>query len=151
MGHRGRERVVTCEKCGRSVRRDKAVFIEKAIFSNPLERKEVAVPEAYHRVITREVAYCPGCGKHLRIYEKKIKQVQRESERERERSRYGYRPREPPRYGEGSRRDASQGESSSSNSSSSSEQGSQTSSSASTQSEQSKQSESTSESKTEAQ
>ena len=78
---RGRERVVRCEKCGREVRRDKAVFIEKAIFSNPLDRKDVTEPDAYRRSFFREVAYCPGCGKHLRIYEKKIKQNIRNQER----------------------------------------------------------------------
>ncbi len=78
---RGRERLVRCESCGRWTRRDKAVFIEKRIFSVPLDRKEVVEPEAFKRAFFREVAYCPGCGKHLRIYEKKIRQVERERRR----------------------------------------------------------------------
>ena len=78
---RGRERLVNCEKCGRKVRRDKAVFIEKPVFTNPLERKDV-VDEQYTRMLTREFAYCPSCGKHLRIYEKKIQQNVREKERQ---------------------------------------------------------------------
>ncbi len=94
MGHRGRERLVTCEKCGRMVRKDKAVFIEKPVFTNPLERKDVAEGQPYTRVITREVAYCPGCGKHLRVYEKKKRQLERDRERAQERERYSrYRER----------------------------------------------------------
>ncbi len=80
---RGKERLVICEQCGRQVRRDKAVFFEKAIFSNPLEKKDIAEGNPYVRVITREVAYCPSCGKHRGIYKKKIEQNQRRQERER--------------------------------------------------------------------
>ena len=85
---RGRERLVNCEKCGRKVRRDKAVFIEKPVFTNPLERKDV-VDEQYTRMLTREFAYCPSCGKHLRIYEKKIQQNVREKERQQNQFRRG--------------------------------------------------------------
>ncbi|MBS3070312.1 hypothetical protein J4220_02285 [Candidatus Micrarchaeota archaeon] len=81
MGHRGRERMVRCEKCGREVRRDKAVFIEKPVLTNPLERKDV-YSETYNRVLTREVSYCISCGKHGRIFEKKKKQLARQKERE---------------------------------------------------------------------
>lgn len=88
MGKRGRETVVVCDGCGRQVRRDKAVFFEKVIFSNPLQRHEV-YSETYTPRLTREVAYCPGCGKHLRIYEKK----QRLQEMQRERAAaHGHRP-----------------------------------------------------------
>lgn len=97
MGHRGRERLVKCEQCGRFVRRDKAVFIEKTIFSNPLERKDVTEPSAYKRAFTREVAYCPGCGKHLRVYEKKQRQMQRARERRLFGERRFERPRPHPR------------------------------------------------------
>ncbi|MEW5955659.1 MAG: hypothetical protein AB1626_03950 [Candidatus Micrarchaeota archaeon] len=89
---RGRERVVQCAACGRQVRRDKAVFIEKAVFSNPVERKDADPSESYSRAFFREFAYCPGCGKHLRVYEKKKKLMERQRERERERGFYG-RPR----------------------------------------------------------
>lgn len=85
--------MVRCEKCGREVRRDKAVFIEKNVFSVPLDRKDVTEPESYKRSFFREVAYCPGCGKHLRIYEKKIKQNIRNKERA-ERRQFE-RPRRP--------------------------------------------------------
>jgi len=107
MGHRGRERVVTCEKCGRSVRKDKAVFIEKPIFTNPLERKDIAQGQPYTRMITREVAYCPGCGKHLRVYEKKKRQNERDREREQERERYSRFRERPPHQAP---RHATQGE-----------------------------------------
>jgi len=81
MGNRGRERQVICVKCGRSVRRDKAVVIEKMVFANPLERKDVCVDE-YSRGTFREVWYCPSCGKHGRIYEKKKKLLVRQRERQ---------------------------------------------------------------------
>ena len=80
MGKRGAELMVRCEKCGRLVRRDKAVFIDKVMLSNPLERKDVH-DEQYTRVISREVAYCPSCGKHGRIYEKKKRMMERQKER----------------------------------------------------------------------
>ena len=90
MGGRGRERQVHCEKCGRSVRRDKAVYIEKPILQNPLDRNQIAEPSTYRAVLTREVAYCPGCGKHLRVYEKKIKQNIRNDERAARQREFGY-------------------------------------------------------------
>ena len=103
MGHRGRERMVRCEKCGREVRRDKALFIEKNIFSNPLERKDV-YSETYNRVLTREVSYCISCGKHARLFDKKKKQQEAVRERAkfnqfRPQGHYGQRPR--PHEGSG--------------------------------------------------
>lgn len=94
MGNRGRERQVICVKCGRSVRRDKAIVIEKMVFANPLERKDVIVDE-YSRGTFREVWYCPSCGKHGRIYEKKKKLMARQRERAQmlEARRATYRPR----------------------------------------------------------
>lgn len=91
MSGRGRERLVRCEKCGRQVRRDKAVFIEKMMFSNPLDRNQVQ-DEQYKTAIFREVCYCPSCGKHGRIYEKKTQQNEREREREKAQQERGYRP-----------------------------------------------------------
>ncbi|MFQ5406436.1 MAG: hypothetical protein ACE5DI_04750 [Candidatus Micrarchaeia archaeon] len=95
---RGRERLVRCEKCGRLVRRDKAVFIDKVMFANPLDRHEV-FDDDYQRTLSREVAYCPSCGKHLRVYEKKKKMLQAQKEREQERAfrqRRFSRPRPKP-------------------------------------------------------
>lgn len=94
MGKRGRESVVVCDGCSRNVRRDKAVFFEKVIFSNPLQRHEVYA-ETYVPRLTREVAYCPGCGKHLRIYEKKQRLQERQRERRMEQDRRPYFNRGP--------------------------------------------------------
>ncbi len=77
---RGKERMVICAKCGKNVRRDKAVFLEKVVFTNPAERKDIQ-DENYTRFFSRELAYCPSCGRHLRIYEKKKQQMQRERQR----------------------------------------------------------------------
>ncbi len=74
--------MITCAQCGRQVRRDKAVTIEKPVFTNPLDRDEVA-DEQYTRMLTREFSYCPSCGKHFRIYQKKTQQNERSRERER--------------------------------------------------------------------
>jgi len=76
------------------VRRDKAVVIEKMVFANPLERKDVCVDE-YSRGTFREVWYCPSCGKHGRIYEKKKKLVARQRERQQmlDARKASYRPR----------------------------------------------------------
>ncbi len=81
---RGREGLVRCEKCGRTTRRDKAVFIEKPMFTNPLERHQVEEQSTYRRAIFREVCYCVSCGKHGRIFEKKKRMLERQRERERE-------------------------------------------------------------------
>ncbi|MFH1246947.1 MAG: hypothetical protein V1644_01070 [Candidatus Micrarchaeota archaeon] len=83
---RGKERQVICASCKRYCRRDKAVYIEKVVFSNPIERKDTLDQDEYRAVFKREVAYCPGCGKHLRIYEKKKQENERKREREIERS-----------------------------------------------------------------
>lgn len=99
MGNRGAERMVRCEKCGRLTRRDKAVFIDKVMLSNPLERKDVH-DEQYTRVISREVAYCPSCGKHGRIYEKKKRMLERQRERSLERQYNTRRPNWAERGGQ---------------------------------------------------
>jgi ribosomal protein S26 len=91
---RGRERLVNCAQCGRQVRRDKAVTIEKAVFTNPLNRDEVH-DEQYTRMFTREFSYCPSCGKHFRIYQQKKRQQERERERERSRQIFNRRPERP--------------------------------------------------------
>ncbi|OIO23026.1 MAG: hypothetical protein COY72_00895, partial [Candidatus Nealsonbacteria bacterium CG_4_10_14_0_8_um_filter_35_10] len=85
--------MVICASCGKQVRRDKAVFIEKAVFSNPVDRKDADPSESYSRAFFREFAYCPGCGKHLRVYEKKKQMVERQRERARERTFFGPRSR----------------------------------------------------------
>jgi len=78
---RGKEHTVRCTKCGRQVRKDKAVFIDKVVFSNPIDRKDIIEGEPYTPVMVREVAYCPSCGKHMRVYEKKKRMQERQRER----------------------------------------------------------------------
>jgi ribosomal protein S26 len=85
---RGKERLVPCGKCGRLTRKDKVVCIEKVMLTNPVERKDV-YDDQYQPRITREVCYCPSCGKHLRVYEKKTEQNERARERK---AMGGYRP-----------------------------------------------------------
>jgi ribosomal protein S26 len=94
MANRGKEKLVRCEKCGRQIRKDKAVYIDKVMLSNPLERNQVQ-DEQYTRVITREVCYCISCGKHGRIFEKKKLQVAQQKERNDYLSQYGSKPRPP--------------------------------------------------------
>jgi len=75
---RGRERLITCESCGRSVPRDKAVCINKrSYFSTDLRGEENVTAFS-----DREVCYCVSCGKHRKIFEKKKRQRQRQRERE---------------------------------------------------------------------
>ncbi|NUN11830.1 hypothetical protein HUU53_04270 [Candidatus Micrarchaeota archaeon] len=91
---RGAEKLVRCEKCGRTVARNKAVYIEKPVLQNPLERKDVH-SEHYTRVLTREVCYCISCGKHGRVFEKKKKMNAERRERaamQFNRPRPAYRP-----------------------------------------------------------
>jgi ribosomal protein S26 len=96
---RGRERNVICCQCGRAARRDKAIVIEKMAFSNPLDRKDVEKPDEYSRGTFREMWYCPSCGKHSRIYEKKKKLMARQRERaallDARRAAFRHRPRTP--------------------------------------------------------
>ncbi|VVB70799.1 Uncharacterised protein [uncultured archaeon] len=99
---RGKEKVVRCDKCGRECRKDKAVFIEKMVFSNPVDRKELVGDNGYNRGTMREMCYCPSCGKHLRVYEKKIEQLKRQKERSENREQFGSRPFNRPQgqYGQ---------------------------------------------------
>ena len=77
---RGRERLVRCANCGRSVPRDKAVCdLRRRSYSTDLKGEDNIV---YSDVV--EVCYCVSCGKHRGIYEKKKKAAQRRRER-----RYG--------------------------------------------------------------
>ncbi len=97
MSSRGKEKLVRCEKCGRQVRRDKAVYIDKVMLSNPLERNQVS-DEQYTRVITREVCYCISCGKHGRIFEKKKQMNAMNKEKKDYLSQYASRPPSANQY-----------------------------------------------------
>lgn len=45
-----------------------------------MERKDVH-DNQYTQKVMREAAYCPSCGKHMRIYEKKKKMMEQQAER----------------------------------------------------------------------
>jgi len=78
---RGRERLITCAGCGRSVPRDKAVSdTRRRSYSTDLRTDDNVM---YSDFVT--VHYCVSCGKHRKIYEKKKKAAQRRRERG-----YGY-------------------------------------------------------------
>ena len=65
---RGREPLVSCEKCKRRVPRDKAVGARKGISFDLGEQQDVIMD-----LTGRQVYYCVSCGKHLKIFEKKKK------------------------------------------------------------------------------
>lgn len=69
---RGRERLMTCESCGRSVPRSKAVEFEKRNFYTTDLRggNNVTAMSEY------TVYYCISCAKHRKIFEKKKRQAQ---------------------------------------------------------------------------
>ena len=90
---RGKETSIICAKCGRRVRADKAVCIDKPILMNPVERKEM-YDDQYFSKITKKMCYCASCGKHLRIYDKKVKQLV--AAKERENRGWGYQQYAPP-------------------------------------------------------
>lgn len=76
---RGRDRLVTCCSCGRSVPRDKAVsYMKRTSYSTDLRGKEGDI--SFQDM--RPVYYCVSCAKHRGIFEKKKKQAQRRRERE---------------------------------------------------------------------
>ena len=72
---RGRDRVVNCASCGRSVPRTKAVSDQKrTFFSTDLKENDVSYTGF------RDVYYCISCGKHRKIFEKKKEQLRRKKE-----------------------------------------------------------------------
>ena len=72
MGNRGRERLETCDSCGRSVPRDKAVsFSRRSFYTTDLKGTENVTASAEH-----EVYYCISCAKHRKIFEKKKRLMQ---------------------------------------------------------------------------
>ena len=75
---RGRERLVTCANCGRSVPRDKAV----EDFKRPRYSTDLKGEENVTYVGIVKVHYCISCAKHGRIFERKKRRAQRRRERE---------------------------------------------------------------------
>ncbi len=74
---RGRERLVNCDSCGARVPRDKAV----SIYRSTVYSTDLKTADDVRTMISREFHYCPSCGKHKRIYEKKKEQAIRAKER----------------------------------------------------------------------
>ncbi|MEM4348408.1 MAG: hypothetical protein QXN37_02460 [Candidatus Anstonellaceae archaeon] len=63
---RGRERLVTCAACGRTMPKDKAVkFGKVTVFSTELKTGDDVKTTTFI-----ENYYCISCGKHRRIFEK---------------------------------------------------------------------------------
>ncbi|RME80199.1 MAG: hypothetical protein D6769_00255, partial [Methanobacteriota archaeon] len=67
---RGREPLVTCDKCKRLVPRDKAVQTVKGMRFDLGEQTDVVLD-----MTGRVVSYCVSCGKHLKIFEKNKKRA----------------------------------------------------------------------------
>lgn len=67
-----------CAGCGRRVRRSKSVRYDKrVVYSTDLKKKDEDI--TVHHSST--AYYCPSCGKHRRIYEKKKRQAMRKYNR----------------------------------------------------------------------
>lgn len=69
---RGREPLVTCDACGRTVPRDKAVEYVKSSMVD-IDQKDVVID-----LTRRKVYYCISCAKHRKIFEKKKKMFRKE-------------------------------------------------------------------------
>lgn len=70
---RGSDQLMVCAGCGRSVRRSKSVrYDSRVMYSTDLRSADDI--KVFH---TQTAYYCPSCGKHRRIYEKKKRQAMR--------------------------------------------------------------------------
>lgn len=77
--NRGRERLVTCSSCGRTMPKDKSVkFGRMNTFSTELKTADDVKTSTFV-----ENYYCISCGKHRKIFEKLKNKAIRASERER--------------------------------------------------------------------
>ena len=75
---RGSVKLMSCESCGRSVPRDKAVDFEKrSTYSTDLRGAENITTSTF-----RTIYYCISCAKHRKIFEKKRQIAERRRERE---------------------------------------------------------------------
>jgi ribosomal protein S26 len=73
---RGKETLVRCDNCGRTVARNKAVQDEKIIrYGTDMNNKDIKFQTR------RTVYYCISCGKHKGIFEKKKEQAIRTASR----------------------------------------------------------------------
>ncbi|MFA6530971.1 MAG: hypothetical protein WCT31_04525 [Candidatus Micrarchaeia archaeon] len=75
---RGRERLMVCESCGRTMPRDKAIdFDKRTTYSTDLR-----TGDNVSTTVFRTVYYCVSCAKHRKIFEKKKQIAIKRSERE---------------------------------------------------------------------
>ncbi len=69
---RGREPLVRCDNCGRSVPRNKAVEDERMIrYGTDMNNKDIKF------MTRRQVYYCISCAKHKGIFQKKAERAAR--------------------------------------------------------------------------
>lgn len=86
---RGRERLLNCDSCGRRIPRDKAVsYSQMVVYSTDLKNADDV-----RTSLRREFHYCPSCGKHRHIYERKGRAAARNAERNAERGNNNWRER----------------------------------------------------------
>ena len=75
---RGRERLVTCVSCGRTMPKDKSVkYSRMNVYSTELKTADDVKTTTFE-----ESRYCMSCAKHRRIFEKLKNKAIRASERE---------------------------------------------------------------------
>jgi ribosomal protein S26 len=83
---RGRERLMTCDACGRKIPRDKAITYSRTnVYST-----ELRTDDDVRTAIRIENHYCISCAKHRRIFEKLKNQAIRRSAS----GKFGSRPSE---------------------------------------------------------
>lgn len=75
---RGKETLVRCDNCGRTVSSAKAVSDEKIIrYGTDMNNKDIKF------MTRRKIYYCISCAKHKGIFERKKEQAIRAAARER--------------------------------------------------------------------
>ena len=73
---RGRESLVRCDSCGRTVPNNKAVMDEKVIrYGIDMNNKDTKF------MTTRKVYYCISCAKHQGVFQRKAEQAARHAAR----------------------------------------------------------------------
>jgi ribosomal protein S26 len=76
---RGRQKLVTCDSCGRRVPSGKALTMDKVtVYSTEMKSGE---GDDKKHMLRREQHYCISCGKHRGLFEKKARQMARRSEK----------------------------------------------------------------------
>lgn len=76
---RGKEKLITCDSCGRRVPRDKALTLDNiTVYSTEFkgDSEEEKLNDVRH-MLRREQHFCISCGKHRRLFDKKKRQMAR--------------------------------------------------------------------------